>query len=105
MADATITNPQERLQILQTICNTLASGIFNALEALRNNAEDADMSHLVSDALERLGWMADQASVIAGMERPRVGGDAFGWMLGRGLRSELEEFVRGVKKEASHDQA
>jgi len=98
MADNTITNPQQRLQILQTVCNTIASGIFNAHEALRNNAEDADMSHLVSDALERLGWMADQASVIAGMESPRVGGDAFGWMFGTGLRSDLEEFVWGVKQ-------
>jgi len=82
-ASATVAalQPEARLACLQQLATRLASGINNARNVLRSNAEDPDVAHLVSDALDRLGWIADQAAVMAGASGPPVAGDADQWML------------------------
>ncbi len=82
-ASATVSalQPGARLACLQQIATRLASGINNALTVLRDNAEYPDAAHLVCDALERLGWMADQAAMVAGSTLPPVCGDADQWLL------------------------
>ncbi|HEX7687917.1 MAG TPA: hypothetical protein VF453_09430 [Burkholderiaceae bacterium] len=80
---------QARLAAAQQIFGRLANGILTATSVLRDNSEDANAAHLAADALERLGWMADQGSVLAGEPRPPVNGEADEWMLGGLMRQAL----------------
>jgi hypothetical protein len=66
---------------LATLCQRIAGDINVARVVLRDGAENADTAYLVADVLDRIGWMADQASVVAGAKYPVVCGDADGWML------------------------
>ena|SRR6218665_585024 len=67
MATKTLTSAaaSARLECLVALCNDLAHGISSAQSVLRSNAEDADVAHLVADALARLGVIADRAMAIA----------------------------------------
>lgn len=93
-----LSHPEDRLECLKDICGRLAQGLANALDTLRNNAEDPAVVHLVADALERLGWMADCATVVAGDSRPMVRGDAAGWMMGH----VYDDLQRKLAKEVAH---
>jgi hypothetical protein len=48
-----------------------------------------NVAYLVADALDRIGWIADQATVVAGSTHPKVGGDADGWLLNGMLADSL----------------
>lgn len=97
MAD-TIPNAQQRLRVLQLMCEGMASDILNTHTALCNAPDDEALALLVADALERLGWLADQAAVVAGCPRPPIGGGARFWMLGPAVRDELAKI-----EEATND--
>lgn len=83
-----------RLDCLEALCSQLASGIYTAKSVLRSNAEDADTAHLVADALDRLGWLADRAAGVASSRsKPPVAGAIENWVLGEhvaGLLKQLE---------------
>ena len=81
MADIKTPTDADRLACVRSICNELAIGINNARLALRSDGDNANTAHLVADALERLGWMSERASVLAGCDLPRHVGDADDWML------------------------
>lgn len=59
---------------------------MTARVVLHEHADDGNVGHLVANALDRIGWMADQASVVAGASLPSAGGDADGWLLNGLLR-------------------
>ena len=98
-ASATLSalQPEARLACLQQLATRLASGINNACTVLRDNAEDPTAAHLVCDALERLGWMADQAAVVAGSALPPVCGDADQWLLAGLLRDAANQSQGAAK--------
>lgn len=80
----------KRLELLGRMCSNMAMTIANAREVLRDNAESADTAYLVADVLDRVGWIADQATVVAGTEKyPMTCGDADGWMLNGLLHKSL----------------
>jgi hypothetical protein len=85
-----------RLACLERLCTNLAGGINTARNALREGAEDTNIAFLVADALDRLGWMADQAAVVAGSEIPPVVGDADSWIL-CGAIQQLKEHAEAQK--------
>lgn len=86
-----------RLHCLQAMCTSIAEDILTARNALQGNAEDSDVAYLVADALGRVGWMAEQASVVAGSTRCGIGGDAAGWM----LKDHVHEMLLALKTEAT----
>lgn len=93
-----MTDAQEatlRFECLQAMCSQIATGTNNARTVLRDNAEDANVSYLVANALDRLGWMADRAAVVAGSDVPMVAGDAEGWILGEDVQDALRKIEAG----------
>jgi hypothetical protein len=85
MATNTVTTQADglRLECLEALCSQLATGILTAKTVLRDNAEDANVAHVVADALDRLGWMADRAARVAMAERNvPIAGDIENWIFG-----------------------
>lgn len=95
MASTTVSNEAQRLEALRLLCSEMASGISSIRTILRGNAEDASAAYLAADALDRIGWMADQATVLAGEDAPLHGGDAFGWL----LCCSTQDAIRTARKE------
>jgi len=100
MATQTVSAAQAalRLECLQRLCSQIATSINCARRVLRSNSDDAEAAYLVADALDRLGWMADRATAVAGSGGVLVGGDADGWV----LDSATQEMLGKVKTEVSH---
>ncbi len=70
----------ERLEALRDELTEIASGIRSAQWAFLDSSDMANTAYLVACTLGRLGWMTDQACVLAGDEVPPVVGDAEAWM-------------------------
>lgn len=92
MATETVTpdfgTPEQRLERLKGICTLMAADIGVIRRTLQEGAEEPDTAYLACQALSRLGWIADEASVIAGHKQPMIGGNASQW-LADGLLSPL----------------
>lgn len=100
MATETLTVDEQalRLQALSRICCDIATAINGARGVLRSNAEDPAVSHLVADALDRAGWMADRATVLAGEKSPQIVGAAEDWL----LDSALNKLLSKIEGEVAH---
>jgi len=97
----TVRDPQLRLQCLEAICSDIATGINSARNVLRDNAEDATAAYLIADALDRLGSMADRATVVAGARIPSVVGDAEAWIFGPNVQTMLGNLAEKVRDSRS----
>ncbi len=94
MATQTVSNPELRLATLAKLCSEIASSIESARSVLRDDAENARTAHLVADALDRVGWLAERATRLTGAKACPVN-TLDGWLL-----NDLADDVAAA--EASH---
>lgn len=79
---------QQRLAAINDIAEHVATAINSARTVLRQE-DNSVISHLVADALDRAGWLADMLTAISGDGFTNICGDAEDWMLGPFARDKL----------------
>lgn len=79
-AEASTADTDERLDLVGTMCSDMASSLCSIRDGLLHNAENAETVYALTDALARVGWMADRAAKVAGSTMCTNSPD--GWMVG-----------------------
>ncbi len=82
-----------RLEIIRELQAEVVCGIRSAQDALRECDAPTNTVCVVVAALDRLGWIAEQCSVMAGCEFTPVVGSADAWLLGNSARDALSDLM------------
>jgi hypothetical protein len=92
----------QRLKIIREMQAEVVRGIRSAQDALRECDEPTNTVCIVVAALGRLGWIAEQCSVMAGCKFTPVVGGADAWLLGLSARDALADLMAGLGDSHAH---